>query len=516
MARGDAGWSLQLLVVMSGTIACRLTVTHDGLVSLTCSSAEGEPPELSLLALPQDVVCLLAERMPGLAALALGACSKLLREAALSDHSWRERLRWELGFTAAGAARWPGSPVSAFLYTTLKHEPLEVSELRRMPVRAYGWRGACDVRVCLEFAQRWPFPIWTFLTPVAPGAAAPWAGVAELSHHGLGEILCSRFETAAGGRETHVLSFPREQGDRWFEPLMAEARRLRRACPLAGARPTFAPTPAPAPALARTPCECPHRAHERRAGTVAQVTQAGLLELGWSQLRPYARDEQGRLRGAPAVLAVALPPRRGLTVLSEVTLRIEAQARRLPSGVPAPPTLLLCPGCRARADPHPMPPARPPRASLARPGLPRHAPPRPAPPPPLQSWAAAEASGRLELEVLQAADVACVGGEPAAPAPPRTAPAASGDRAVDGGYVIPLEEAVATAVEAAEGETDPFQPWFSPVPRGGEARADAAYTRSRPHCPVSVSAHAFVQKGRAPPRKLTFTALRRTRATLHL
>ena len=165
---------------MSGTIACRLTVTHDGLVSLTCSSAEGEPPELSLLALPQDVVCLLTERMPGLAALALGACSKLLREAALGDHSWRERLRWELGFTAAGAARWPGSPVSAFLYTTLKHEPLEVSELRRMPVRAYGWRGACDVRVCLEFAQRWPFPIWTFLTPVAPGAAAPWAGVAAL------------------------------------------------------------------------------------------------------------------------------------------------------------------------------------------------------------------------------------------------------------------------------------------------------------------------------------------------
>ena len=38
-----------------------------------------------------------------------------------------------------------------------------------MPVRAPGWRGCCEARVCLELANDYPFPIWTFITPVRPG-----------------------------------------------------------------------------------------------------------------------------------------------------------------------------------------------------------------------------------------------------------------------------------------------------------------------------------------------------------
>ena len=139
---------------------------------------------INLTALPQDLLVLVAERLPGTVALQLATCCAALKAAALNSRSWHERL-CDMGFTEAGVDRWlegGRSLVEAYLYSTVKHEAVELSELRRSPVRAYGWRGACDMRLCIEFANRWPKPIWTFITPRAPdGVPAPWAASRDSS-----------------------------------------------------------------------------------------------------------------------------------------------------------------------------------------------------------------------------------------------------------------------------------------------------------------------------------------------
>ena len=390
---------------MSTTFLDAVAVRAADYSTADCSSTADCRTNLS--ALPHDLLLLVAERLPGKVALQLATCCATLKAAALNSRSWHERLH-DMGFTDTGVARWlegGRSLVEAYLYSTVKHEAVELSELRRTPVRAYGWRGACDMRLCIELANRWPNPIWTFITPRAPdGVPAPWAEAEELACHPRGELFCSVFESH--GRELQVLSLPRVEGEREFEPLMAP------------------------------------------------VPLEQLLETGWVQLRPSA--ECPSPSGTPAVTAVPLPVKRGLTVLSEVTIRLDAR-----------------------------------------------------------TWAAAEASGELVLEVLQATDVVCIGDSDSGGIP---------DEPVDVcAWQVPLDEAVATAwqqVGAANEnyETDPFQPWFSPVPlaSAGDAPPDAVFLRSRPHVAVSVSGWAFRKKHRRPPRRFTFTALRRTTAVLAL
>ena len=78
------------------------------------------------------------------------------------------------------------------------------------------------MRLCIEFANRWPKPIWTFITPRAPdGVPAPWAEADRMACHPRGELFCSVFESH--GRELQVLSLPRIEGEREFE----RSRRFR-------------------------------------------------------------------------------------------------------------------------------------------------------------------------------------------------------------------------------------------------------------------------------------------------
>ena len=95
----------------------------------------------------------IAARLRGGSALLLSCCSKALRLAALATHAWEQRLQSELGFTAAGVARWQEgcrSPtvdglglgvgpalalVDCYLYVTEKHEAVEVEALRQVRVR---------------------------------------------------------------------------------------------------------------------------------------------------------------------------------------------------------------------------------------------------------------------------------------------------------------------------------------------------------------------------------------------
>ena len=403
---------------MSTTFLSAVTARAADCSTADCSTADCCTADcrINLTTLPHDLLVLVAERLPGTVALQLATCCSALKAAALSSRSWHERLH-DMGFTEAGVARWlegGRSLVEAYLYSTVKHEAVELSELRRSPVRAYGWRGACDMRLCIEFANRWPKPIWTFITPRAPDdVPAPWAEADQMACHPRGELFCSVFESH--GRELQVLSLPRIEGEREFESLMA-------------------PVP------------------------LEQRLETGWLPLSWGGALNLAVPGAC---GTPVVTGVPLPVKRGLTVLSEVTIRLDAQ-----------------------------------------------------------TWAAAEASGELVLEVLQAIDVVCIGADDSAQASPTDEHPDTSDACE---WEVPLDEAVATAwrqVGAANEnyETDPFQPWFSPVPlvSASDAPPDAVFLRSRPHVAVNVSGWAFLKKHRKPPRRFTFTALRRTTAVLPL
>ena len=83
-----------------------------------------------------------------------------------------------------------------------------------MPVRAPGWRGCCEAHVCLELANDYPFPIWTFITPVRPGgiglqtlvgpcSAAPPSAAAcsaadAIALYPHAAVHCTRFEASHG------------------------------------------------------------------------------------------------------------------------------------------------------------------------------------------------------------------------------------------------------------------------------------------------------------------------------
>ena len=175
--------------------------------SLTMTSDDVQYEQLFLATLPHDLLVLLAERMLGEPTLAFTACCKALRAAGMVESSWSRRLKWELGFTTAGISGWLAGGrtlVQCFLYHFVKHEALEVECLRVMPVRTPGWRGCHDVRVCLEFVNRWPVPIWTFVS------AHAFASSEEMRLRACADTYCSEFEASHGRGETQrVLSFAR-------------------------------------------------------------------------------------------------------------------------------------------------------------------------------------------------------------------------------------------------------------------------------------------------------------------
>ena len=160
---------------------------------------------LFLTALPHDLLVLLSERMLGKPALALASCCRVLWAAGMNEQSWSRRLQWELGFTQVGITQWLAggrSLLQCFLYHFVKHEAVEAECLREMPVRAPGWRGCHDVRVCLEFVNRWPVPIWTFIS------TRSFASLEEIPLRAYADVYCSRFEASHGRGQAHrVLSF---------------------------------------------------------------------------------------------------------------------------------------------------------------------------------------------------------------------------------------------------------------------------------------------------------------------
>ena len=258
--------------------------------------------------LPKDLLIVIAECLPGADALVLAACSKLLKLVALRDASWVDRLINELGYTESGVARWKAAcgPKRTIVHAYFDAVAL-TAERPSVVVSDAGWSvdrpWVREVCVRLELENRWPMPIWTFITAGAPGEAARWAARNEMSRYENGEMWCSTFESRRGD-QLQVLNIPRADGMVLFNPQELQ-----------------------------------------EAGKDELV---GLLEKGWVQVLPYGEDDDGRLRAAPAVTAVPLPPQRGKIILSNIVLRLD-----------------------------------------------------------LQTWLAAQASGELVIEVMQAIDVEC-------------------------------------------------------------------------------------------------------------
>ena len=388
-------------------------------------SVEQAAPPAVLSALPHDVLVHIAALLRGKPALALSSCCKPLRTAALTLHAWEQRLQWELGFTPAGISRWQqgrrGSLVGCFLYCSDKHEALEVAALRQpQPVRAPGWRGCCDVRVCFELTNDWPFPIWTFLVPVGPGGAgAPWAAADELALHPHAGVYCTAFE-ASHGRELRVMQLACAQGAGGANDAAEElSPRLPRTLP---------PIAQPSTLLGQGWVQLVGEEAQPQARAVPAVAAV-----------PLAADRTPR--GGPVTLPMAL--RRPPTVLSPVTLRLDAEM-----------------------------------------------------------WEEAQATGRITLAVLQAADV-------------RAAPLDSSEaRGVE------LAAAVAAAArrdspnEEEEDEADPFQRLS--VQDGQDGPPPVFQRPAGGGVSAVLPADLGLSHTAAPPARLVFTALRRTTAVLEL
>ena len=171
------------------------------------SSTGDEVAAASINMLPHELLVHVAERLPGKPALAFASCSKSLRSAGLNDDAWSRRLEWEMGFTSAGIANWLAggrTRVECFLYHFVKHEALEVEWLMPpKPVRAPGWRGCCDVRVCLELVNRWPMPIWTLFTHHTDEPS--FASDDGVVLNGDANAFCSTFEASHGRGQTQRL-----------------------------------------------------------------------------------------------------------------------------------------------------------------------------------------------------------------------------------------------------------------------------------------------------------------------
>lgn len=137
----------------------------------------------TLDSLPFELLLLLARvSLSGHDALSLGRCSCTFREVVGSDSLWREKLERDCGFTAAGFELWESSQRSlrqAWIYFTIKHEPLEASLLRDPQCSAIpGWQDCMELKLCVELANPWPVKVWT-LFRVCPPNATPWAVAAK-------------------------------------------------------------------------------------------------------------------------------------------------------------------------------------------------------------------------------------------------------------------------------------------------------------------------------------------------
>ena len=104
----------------------------------------------------------IAARLRGGSALLLSCCSKALRLAALATRTWEQRLQSELGFIAAGVARWQEgcrgptvdglglgvgpalALVDCYLYVTEKHEAVEVEAARKAETET-----SCSVKISI-------------------------------------------------------------------------------------------------------------------------------------------------------------------------------------------------------------------------------------------------------------------------------------------------------------------------------------------------------------------------------
>jgi len=165
--------------------------------------------------------------------------------------------------------------VECFLYHFVKHEALEVEWLMPpKPVRAPGWRGCCDVRVCLELVNRWPMPIWTLFTHHKDEPS--FASDDGVVLNGDANAFCSTFEASHGRGQT---------------------QRLFSLGGHAGRRP-LPPT----------------------------AQQDALLAQGWMRLEAghHAGQTGQTSYGVHTICALPLAARRALVTISEFTLRLDA------------------------------------------------------------------------------------------------------------------------------------------------------------------------------------------------
>ena len=143
-------------------------------VQLTLSSMD---PEGSLLSLPLELLQgSLARWMSGADVLALAQTCHALALTSRSDTAWREKLSAEMGFTEAGIALWQQGGhrlLEAYDYFHRKHEMIECSLLREpTAVRAPGWEGCYDLKLCMELVNPWPVDVWALFRVCAPGESS--------------------------------------------------------------------------------------------------------------------------------------------------------------------------------------------------------------------------------------------------------------------------------------------------------------------------------------------------------
>jgi len=228
---------------------------------------------VSFDSIPSEILPLIFSQLSPIATLYLGSCSRSLRAIATSDTVWRSHLIHHLGFTDRGVDLWiesggntfgvavpasgrfpfwyPQSLLACYHFSVSLHEPLEAQILkepkavmcsRHCPCqhedgRTPHWHGCVDLRLCLELANPFHIPVWTFFAPKR--SSSPWprpdaqgASRCRLALHDSSMLVCIGFAA-------------RSQSDRFAE---SDDSALCEAVLLSLAPFGFACTPQPLPA----------------------------------------------------------------------------------------------------------------------------------------------------------------------------------------------------------------------------------------------------------------------------